>query len=134
MLLGSLLAFALFFATAVVVGVIFLFLYAKVTPYDDYRLIFEKSNTAAAIGFGGAIAGLCIPLYSALTSSVSYLDFVIWAAVAMLIQLIFAFFMTRGKGKYSVARLIDEGVVSAGVLLAFISISIGLLNAGSMSY
>lgn len=134
MLLGSFLSFGLFFLTAVVVVVVFLFLYALVTPYDDYELIFEKNNTAAAIGFGGAVAGLCIPLYSALTSSVSYWDFVIWAVIAMLIQLVFAFVMTRGKGKYSVTKLIDEGVVSAGVLLAFISISIGLLNAGSMSY
>jgi putative membrane protein len=79
-------------------------------------------------------AGFSCPSSKEMTSSVSYLDFVIWAIVAMLIQLVFAFLMTRGKGKYSVARLIDEGVVSAGVLLASISISIGLLNAGSMSY
>jgi len=52
----------------------------------------------------------------------------------MFIQLVFAFIMTRAKGKYSVEKLIDEDVVSAGILMAFISISIGLLNAGSMSY
>jgi len=116
------------------VVVIFLFLYALVTPYDDYKLIFEDNNTAAAIGFGGAIVGLSIPLYSALTHSVSYFDFVVWAAIAMFIQLLFALIMTRTKGKYSVEKLIGEGIVSAGILMAFISISIGLLNAGSMSY
>lgn len=134
MLLDSFLSFGLFFITAMAVVVLFLFLYAIVTPYDDYKLIFEDNNTAAAIGFGGAIVGLSIPLYSALTHSVSYFDFVVWAAVAMVIQLVFAFIMTRSKGKYSVQKLIDEGVVSLGVLMAFISISIGLLNAGSMSY
>jgi len=134
MLLDSFLSFGLFFITAMAVVVIFLFLYALVTPYDDYKLIFEDNNTAAAIGFGGAITGLSIPLYSALTHSVSYFDFVVWAVVAMSIQLIFAFIMTRTKGKYSVTKLIDEGIVSAGILMAFISISIGLINAGSMSY
>jgi len=134
MLLESFLFFALFFLTALITLALFLFFYAKVTPYDDYKLIFEDQNSAAAIGFGGAILGLCIPLYSALVSSVSYLDFLVWAIVAMLIQLVFAFIMTRTKGKYSVEKLIDEGVLSAGVLMAFISISIGLLNAGSMSY
>jgi len=134
MLLDSLLSFGLFFMTAMAVGALFLFLYALVTPYDDYKLIFEDKNTAAAIGFGGAIMGLSIPLYSALTHSVSYADFAVWAIVAMLIQLVFAFIMTRTKGKYSVTKLIDEGVVSAGILMAFISICIGLLNAGSMSY
>ncbi|MCW8896341.1 MAG: DUF350 domain-containing protein [Sulfurimonas sp.] len=134
MLLGSFLSFGLFFITAVGVVVLFLFLYAIVTPYDDYKLIFKDDNNAAAIGFGGAIVGLCIPLYSALVSSVSYFDFLIWAVVAMFIQLLFAFIMTRLKGKYSVEKLITEGVVSGGILKAFMSISIGLLNAGSMSY
>ena len=134
MLLESFLSFGLFFITAVAVLILFLFLYALVTPYDDYKLIFKDNNTAAAIGFGGAIVGLSIPLHSALVSSVSYFDFLIWAGVAMFIQLLFAFIMTRTKGKYSVEQLMIDGVVSAGVLKAFISISIGLLNAGSMSY
>lgn len=134
MLIDSFLSFGLFFFTAIAVVILFLFLYAIVTPYDDYKLIFKDNNTSAAIGFGGAILGLCIPLYSALISSVSYFDFIIWAGVAMLIQLIFAFIMTRAKGRFSVEKLIENGVVSAGVLMAFISISIGLLNAGSMSY
>ncbi len=134
MLLESFLSFGLFFLTAVAVVILFLFLYALVTPYDDYKLIFKDNNTSAAIGFGGAILGLCIPLYSALISSVSYSDFLVWAGVAMVIQLVFACIMTRAKGKYSVEKLIEQGVVPVGVLMAFISISIGLLNAGSMSY
>ena len=134
MLIDSFLSFGLFFITALAIVALFLFLYALVTPYDDYKLIFKDNNTAAAIGFGGAILGLSIPLYSALISSVSYVDFLVWAGVAMLIQLVFAFIITRTKGKFSVEKLINDGVVSVGVLMAFISIAIGLLNAGSMSY
>jgi putative membrane protein len=77
---------------------------------------------------------LCIPLYSALVHSVSYVDFVMWAGVAISIQLIFAFFLTRLSGKYSVEKHINNGDVSVGALMAFMSISIGLINAGSMSY
>ncbi len=84
--------------------IIFLYLYAIVTPYDDYKLIFEENNLAAALGFGGAIIGVSIPLYSALVHSVSYIDFAIW------------------------------GAIPVGTLMAFLSISIGLLNAGSMSH
>lgn len=134
MFLESFLFFALFFLTAVAVVVLFLYLYAIVTPYDDSKLIFEEANSAAAIGFGGAILGLSIPLYSALVSSVSYVDFIIWAIVAMGIQLVFALVVTRLKGKFSFEKLINEGNVAAGILMAFLSISIGLLNAGSMSY
>ena len=52
----------------------------------------------------------------------------------ILIQLIFAFVVTRLGGKYSFKEKISQGVVPVGILMAFLSISIGLLNAGSMSY
>jgi putative membrane protein len=126
--------FLSFFFTALVLVIVFLYLYAVVTPYDDYKLIFEDNNIAAALGFGGAIIGVSIPLYSALVHSVSYVDFAIWGGVAILIQLIFAFIVTRLGGKYSFKTKISDGVVAVGILMAFLSISIGLLNAGSMSY
>lgn len=132
--MGSFLLFLLFLITAVAVVILFLYLYAKVTPYDDYKLIFEENNLAASIGFGGAILGLSIPLYSALISSISYVDFLIWAMVAMLLQLAFAYAVTKRKGKFSFEQKIQDNNVSIGVLMAFLSISIGLLNAGSMSY
>ncbi|MFA5461657.1 MAG: DUF350 domain-containing protein [Sulfurimonas sp.] len=134
MLFGSFLFFTLFFLSAILIVAMFLYLYAIVTPYDDYKLIFQENNSAAAIGFGGAIVGLCIPLYSALVSSVSYVDFIIWATVAMIIQLLFALIITRVKSRFSFEKLINDGLISAGILMAFLSISIGLLNAGSMSY
>ena len=132
--IGLFTGFLGFFFTAIVLVIIFLYLYAIVTPYDDYKLIFEDNNLAAALGFGGAIIGVSIPLYSALVHSTSYLDFAIWGLIAILIQLIFAFIVTRLGGKYSFKTKISDGVISVGILMAFLSISIGLLNAGSMSY
>ena len=126
--------FIIFFLTALALVVVFLYLYALVTPYDDYKLIFEDNNIAAALGFGGAIIGVSIPLYSALVNSISYTDFVMWGVIAILIQLIFALIVTRISGKYSLESKISQGVVPVGILMAFLSICIGLLNAGSMSY
>jgi putative membrane protein len=37
-------------------------------------------------------------------------------------------------GKYSFKERIENGVVPVGILLAFLCIAVGLLNAGSMSY
>ncbi|WP_375724234.1 DUF350 domain-containing protein [Arcobacter sp. KX21116] len=132
--IGLFIGFLGFFLTAIILVIIFLYLYAVVTPYDDYKLIFEDNNLAAALGFGGAIIGVSIPLYSALVNSISYIDFAIWGTVAILIQLIFAFIVTRLGGKYSFKTKISDGIISVGILMAFLSISIGLLNAGSMSY
>lgn len=134
MFLNYFLSFGLFFLTSIAVVALFFFLYAKVTPYDDYQMIFSENNTASALGFGGAVLGLCIPLYSALTNSISYVDFVTWAGVAMFVQLLFAFVMTRFGGRFSVEKHINDGDISVGILMAFMSIAIGLLNAGSMSY
>ena len=132
--IGLFIGFVSFFFTAIALVIVFLYLYAIVTPYDDYKLIFEENNLAAALGFGGAIIGVSIPLYSALVHSVSYIDFAIWGAIAILIQLIFAFIVTRRSGKYSFKTEISNGAIPVGTLMAFLSISIGLLNAGSMSY
>ena len=134
MFIEAFFSFSLFFLTALIILGIFLFLYAKVTPYDDYEMIFTQNNIASALGFGGAIVGLCIPLYSALLHSTSYVDFVTWGVVAMAIQLLFALIMTRLSGTFSVEKHMNNGTVSVGVLMAMISIAIGLLNAGSMSY
>ena len=132
--IGLFTGFLGFFFTSIVLVIIFLYLYAIVTPYDDYKLIFEDNNLAAALGFGGAIIGVSIPLYSALVHSTSYWDFAIWGVIAIFIQLVFAFIMTRLGGKYSFKTKISQGIISVGILMAFLSISIGLLNAGSMSY
>jgi len=134
MLLNYFLSFGLFFVTSLIVLGLFFFLYAKVTPYDDYQMIFTQNNIASALGFGGAVLGLCIPLYSALVNSVSYVDFVTWAIIAMVIQLLFALGMTRLSGKFSVEKHMNNGDISVGIVMAFMSIAIGLLNAGSMSY
>lgn len=128
------LSFGLYFSTALAIFILFLFLYAKVTPYDDYQMIFEQNNTASALGFGGAVLGVTIPMYSALVHSVSYSDFAMWAGIAIAIQLIFAFVLTRLSGRFSLKSHIENGDVAAGAMMAFMSISIGLLNAGSMSY
>ncbi|MBP7741973.1 MAG: DUF350 domain-containing protein [Aliarcobacter sp.] len=132
--IGLFIGFLGFFFTAVALVIIFLYLYAIVTPYDDYKLIFEDNNIAAALAFGGAIIGVSIPMYSALVNSVSYTDFAMWGVIAILIQLIFAFAVTRFFTKFSFEEKISNGVISVGILMAFLSISIGLLNAGSMSY
>jgi len=134
MLIDSFLSFGLFFFIAITIVVIFLYLYALVTPYDDYKLIFEENNTAAAIGFGGAILGLSIPLYSAAAGSGSVIDFTIWGMVAMAIQLILAFVLTRMMSRFAFSQKISGGVLPVGVLMAFFSISVGVINAGSMSY
>lgn len=61
--------------------------YILLTPWKELALV-RDGNGAAGLALAGAIAGLAIPLASALASSVGVLDMVIWGGVALLLQLI----------------------------------------------
>lgn len=132
-LLAGILHFAAYFGLSLVFLVVFKFLYALVTPQDEWKLIRENKNTAAALGFGGAILGFAIAVSGAASNSVSLLDFATWALVALIAQLL-AFAIVRFGFMPRIVHRIEEGEVSAGVMLATISISVGVLNAACMSY
>ena len=107
--------------------------YALVTPHDEWKLVKEEQNVAAAIGFAGAIVGFAIALGSAASNSVAIIDFIIWAVVAIIAQSI-AFALLRFTFMPKIAQRINENEVSAGVMLAGMSIAVGLLNAACMTY
>ncbi|EHF98260.1 hypothetical protein i01_06124 [Escherichia coli cloneA_i1] len=46
-ILDSLLAFSAYFFIGVAMGIIFLFIYSKITPHNEWQLI-KNNNTAAA--------------------------------------------------------------------------------------
>ena len=125
--------FAMYFLVSIVLFFVFKLLYAFVTPHDEWKLVKEHQNTAAAIGFGGAMIGFAIALAGAATASAFFVDYVIWAVVAMLAQIV-AFWLLRFTFMPLIAERIDNNEVSAGVILASVSISVGLLNAACMSY
>lgn len=132
-LLTGILHFAAYFGLSLVALIAFKFLYALVTPHDEWKLIREEKNTAAAIGFGGAVLGFAIALGGAASNSVSVLDFATWALIALVAQLL-AFAIIRFGFMPRIVSRIEEGEISAGVMLAATTISVGVLNAACMSY
>ena len=125
--------FAVYFGLSIVFLFVFKLVYALVTPHDEWKLVKEEKNVAAAIGFGGAIVGFAIALASAATHSVAIVDFIIWAVVAIIAQSL-AFALLRFTFMPKIADRIDKNEISAGTILAAVSISVGLLNAACMSY
>ncbi|WP_444905744.1 DUF350 domain-containing protein [Microbulbifer sp. SSSA008] len=132
-LLTGILHFAAYFGLSLVLLIVFKFLYALVTPHDEWKLIREDKNTAAAIGFGGAVLGFAIAVGGAASNSISIVDFAIWALVALIAQLI-AFAIIRFGFMPRIVERIEDGEVSAGVMLAATTIAVGVLNAACMSY
>lgn len=125
--------FALYFGLSIVFLFVFKLVYALVTPHDEWKLVKEDKNVAAAIGFGGAIIGFAIALGSAASNSVAIVDFAIWALVAVVAQSL-AFAILRFSFMPKIAERINNNEVSAGVMLASMSVAVGLLNAACMTY
>ncbi|GAA6184240.1 MULTISPECIES: DUF350 domain-containing protein [Alteromonadaceae] len=125
--------FTIYFVVSIVLLFLFKIVYAWVTPHDEWKLVKEEKNTAAAIGFGGAIVGFSIALSGAVTNSASQFDFAIWGVIALVAQVL-AFLLLRFTFMPAIAERIDNQEVSAGVMLASMSIGVGLLNAACMTY
>lgn len=129
--LGTLPAFLAYFGLAIAMTGVFVFVYLWVTPHDEMRLIRENKE-AASISFIGALLGFIIPLATATAQSVSWLDCLIWSVVAMIVQvltfLVVHWFMPR------LSEEISNNERAPALLLAGISIGIGILNAASMTY
>ena len=125
--------FALYFLVSIVFIFLFKLVYALVTPHDEWKLVKEDKNVAAAVGFGGALIGFAIALSGAASNSIALLDFAIWGVVAIIAQSL-AFALLRFTFMPKIAERISNNEVSAGVMLACMSVAVGLLNAACMTY
>ena len=79
--------FLIWTASAGVMLVVSSTIYVLLTPWKEFAEV-KRGNTAAGLALGGAIAGLALPMSSALASSITLIDFAIWGVVALLLQLI----------------------------------------------
>jgi putative membrane protein len=132
-LTSGLLNFVIYFGMSLTFLIAFKFIYGFITPHDEYALIKENKNVAAAAGFGGAIIGFCLALASAASNSVSLVDYAVWATVALVAQSA-AFAIVRFIFMPKIVQRITDNEASAGVMLGAISIAVGLLNAACMTY
>ena len=131
--LAGLANFAMYFAISIVYLFIFKRVYAFVTPHDEWKLVKEQQNVSAAIGFGGAMIGFSLALASAASNSLGVIDFTLWGVVAVIAQS-FAFALLRFTFMPKIAERINNNEISAGVMLAAVSVAVGLLNAACMTY
>ena len=123
--------FLIYFSAALVMLTAFIAVYVRITPYHDIELI-RNGNVAAAASLSGAVLGFALPLASAIKFSASFVDMLMWGAIALIGQII-----GYGAVRLMVPHLakdIPEGKVAPGVFLGAISLAIGILNAVCMAY
>jgi putative membrane protein len=91
--LAGLPAFLVYFCTAVVAVVAYLFVYTRVTPHDEFQLI-RDNDPAAAIALGLSLLGFALPVVSAIAHSANVVDCLIWSVIALVVQ-IAVYFMVK---------------------------------------
>ena len=119
-----------YFGVALLMLVVFAFAYLKITPARELELI-KNGNLACALSLSGAMIGFCIPLVSCMLHSVGMLSFMIWGFAAAVIQIL-VYFAATHLIKDANQELLNNNV-AVGVLFFGLSVSIGILNAASLS-
>jgi putative membrane protein len=129
-----LLDFLLYLAVALGLLLVGLFLMEITTKVKEFALM-AKGNKAASYVLGGRLLGLAIVLYSALANSISLLDMVIWGAVGIAAQII-VFYLTEWltPRRFNVSQSIEEDNRAVGLFLLLLSVSIGIVIAGCLTY
>lgn len=128
---GGALSFGLAFLAAGGFTLIFKAIYRWITPHDEGALI-RSGNMAAAVALGGALIGYVIPLASALAHTSTLPEFVAWAILAGVIQIV-TFWVVRRVALPDVSARIERGEMSTALYLLSISLAVGILNAACMT-
>lgn len=125
------LQFLLYFGMAAVVLIVFKFVYQLVTPYNEIKLI-RDGCTPAAITLSAAMIGFAIPVAKSISQATNPVEFLTWAVLAGVLQII-AFVIVRTLVVKDLSARIERGELSVAIYLGAISIAVGLLNAASMT-
>ena len=123
--------FLVYFGLGILFVAAFLWIYLLVTPYREIQLI-RSGNAAAAWSLGFTLLGFSLPLAAAIIHSVNPWDMMLWAAIALVVQILV--FIAVRLLLPEVTKHIQEGQVASGAFLGMLSLTAGVLNAASMTY
>jgi putative membrane protein len=129
--LAGLPAFVVYFCTAIVAVVAYLFVYTRVTPHDEFQLI-RDNVPSAAIALGLSLLGFVLPVVSAIAHSANVWDCLIWSAIALVVQIIVYFIVKIPVPNLS--QRIAAGDLAPAIWLGLSSLAAGALNAACMIY
>ena len=113
------------FSSLILLGV-FGKIYQWLTPYHEHEQI-KEGKLAPAIALGGALIGFTFPMLSVSYHGVNYVDFLIWAGVTGLVQIVLF------KVLYWIIPMqIEEDNKAIAVIYAVLAFCVGLICAFSL--
>ncbi|MEM8513931.1 putative membrane protein [Massilia sp. MP_M2] len=122
--------FISYLLTSVALLATFMVIYSVTTPYNEFREV-QDGNVAAAVAFSGAILGFIFPLMAAIFYTHSLVEMAKWATITGVVQMILLQVLHKLNG---CGNCIRQRKVAPAILLASLSIAVGMLNAISISY
>ena len=128
--LAELPEFLAYFVVSLLMVIAFIAVYTNVTRHSEIKLIKENS-AAAAVAFSGAMIGFALPLASAMISSNTILEMIIWGVVALIVQIVVYLLVRLPMPR--VSERIEQNEIAAGIWLGASSLAAGILNAASMT-
>ncbi len=126
----AIISYALHLLTASALLLVFFIVYTYVTTIDEVLLI-RQGNNAAMLSMSGALIGFSLTIGSSLLHTSSYVEFLAWAAGAMVVQVL-AYAVTVRLLHISKEH-IESGNTAFGGLMGAVSLSIGAINAACIS-
>ncbi len=129
--LAGLPAFLVYFCTATVVVMLYLFVYTRITAHNEFELI-RKNVPGAAISLGLSLLGFTLPVVSAMTHASNVIDCLIWSIIALIVQVI-VYYAVRIPVP-NLSKRIEDGELAPAIWLGLASLAAGALNASSMIY
>jgi len=129
--LAGLPAFLVYFCTGLVAVILYLFVYTRITPHDEFKLI-RDNVPGAAISLGLSLLGFVLPVVSAMTHASNVIDCLIWSVIALIVQII-VYFVVRIPVP-NLSHRIAAGELAPAIWLGLSSLAAGALNAASMIY
>lgn len=129
-LLGAFPNFARYVVTGFALVLLFVWIYALITPWREFALI-RAGNAAAAIALVGAMLGFCLPLANTIAHAASLLDLLLWAGVALGVQVL----VHLGLRLFLpyLREAIEADRTAAGITAGGFALSFGLVNAACLT-
>lgn len=109
---------------------VFLVAYTLITPWREFTLI-RAGNAAAATALVGALLGFCLPLANTIAHAASLTDLVLWALVALVVQVIVHVVMRLLLPHLKEAIETDQ--MASGITAGGFALSFGLINAACLT-
>jgi putative membrane protein len=125
--------FLLYLAVSIGLLLVGLFLMEITTKVKEFTLM-GKGNKAASYLLGGRLIGLAIVLYSSAANSISLLDMAIWGGIGIVAQIIVFYLAEWLTPRFNVTQSIEDDNQAVGIFLMLLSISIGIVIAGCLTY